>query len=141
MNSRELILFNKPQELMMMRPPASRRYYYLKLASGSFLFVALFLQLALRISSIGISYGIEHVRELALANDNKLRHLEYEYTTATRPAVVRSRAVETLGMVQAQRSMLRRIEVRGSRSDKKPEDREVAQLSESARTKKQPHGA
>lgn len=88
----------------------SRVYYWkFNVAAGSFLFIALFYQLMVRVNIINISYRIEHVREEALARDIELRDIDSQISAITVPHALRARASRDLGLSPLQRQQVRGV--------------------------------
>jgi len=73
------------------------------------LFVALMIQISVRVASIEFGYQLETLREEALENDARLRQLRLSYAVLTRPRELSARAQNELAMVPLMPQRVRRV--------------------------------
>lgn len=76
------------------------------------LFLALLLQLGIRVMLIERAYRLETLRQQALAKDVELRTLRADVALVTRPKDLAQQAGSRLGLIQLSPERVRRIEMR-----------------------------
>jgi hypothetical protein len=82
-----------------------------KCLAALFLFVALSVQLWVRISIVSKSYDLERLRSEALQADSELRELRVVYAVQAQPTSVLNRSRVSLGLEPPQPQQLRRVAV------------------------------
>ncbi len=80
-----------------------------QLLPALFLFFSLLLQLVVRLEIVENGYLLESLRHQALQRDAKLRELQYELSSLTRPMMVEYRARHELEMKALSPQRIRRI--------------------------------
>jgi len=81
-----------------------------KIITGSMLFLALSIQLGVRVEVTQKSYMMEQLRAQALENDILLRDLKLNYAWITNPEQLGERAATSLGLKAPEIGAVRKLE-------------------------------
>lgn len=111
MSSAAITIFSQPRAQLVRRPSVPIRRQVGPLCCASILFVALVLQLSIRIAIIQYSYTIEGLRQNNLDQDREIRQLRLTYETMLTPSTLRQRATDELGMIQIKPQQIRHVTV------------------------------